>query len=76
MEYALKNTFALHAKKGDPAHHFVKFVERFPWYAYYWYREFPFARFMANAMSFQLKYSFLNGHMVHFKVLFKVEQKP
>jgi len=61
MEYALKNTFALHPRKGDAAYHFVKFVERFPGMPIIGTGQFPFARFMANALSFQLKYSPLNG---------------
>ncbi len=60
MEYALKNTFALHPRKGDAAYHFVKFVERFPGMPIIGTGQFPFARFMANALSFQLKYSPLN----------------
>ena len=60
MEYALQNTFALMPRSG-PAHHFVKFVEAFPMMPVIGTGEFPFARFMANAMSFQLKYSPING---------------
>ena len=60
MEYSLKNTFALMPRSG-PAHHFVKFVESFPGMPVIGTGEFPFARFMANAMSFQLKYSPING---------------
>jgi len=60
MEYALKNTFAMMPRSG-PAHHFVKFVEAFPMVPVIGTGEFPFARFMANAMAFQLKYSPLNG---------------
>jgi len=60
MEYALKNTFAMMPRSG-PAYHFVKFVESFPMVPVIGTGEFPFARFMANAMAFQLKYSPLNG---------------
>lgn len=60
MEYALKNTFAYMPKQG-PAHYFVKFVESFPMVPVIGTGEFPFARFMANAMGFQLRYSFANG---------------
>ena len=60
MEYALKNTFA-HMPKTGPANHFVRFVESFPMFPVIGTGEFPFARFMANAMRFQLEYSFANG---------------
>ncbi len=60
MEYALKNTFAFMPKKG-PAHNFVRLVESLPMVPVIGTGEFPFARFMANAMGFQLKYSFANG---------------
>ena len=60
MEYALRNTFAFMPKQG-PAHHFVRFVESFPMVPVIGTGEFPFARFMANAMAFQLKYNPLNG---------------
>ena len=68
VDDALKGTFAHMPKKGA-AHHFIKFVETIPATnpitaipsAFIGTGAFPFARFMANAMAFQLKYSPLNG---------------
>ena len=70
MEYALKNTFALMPRSG-PAHHFVKFVEAFPMVPVIGTGEFPFARFMANAMSFQLKYNPANAAYGMFQGAFR-----
>ena len=60
MEYSLRNTFAFMPKSG-PAHHFIKFVEAFPMVPVIGTGEFPFARFMANALAFQLHYSPIHG---------------
>tara|TARA_A100001391_G_scaffold82407_1_gene53849 strand:+ start:2201 stop:5713 length:3513 start_codon:yes stop_codon:yes gene_type:complete len=60
IDEALKNTFAFMPKKG-PVHHLIKAVEGLPGVPIFGTGEFPFARFMANAMAFQLKYSPLNG---------------
>ena len=60
VDEALKNTFAFMPKKG-PVHHLIKAVEGLPGVPVFGTGEFPFARFMANAMAFQLKYSPLNG---------------
>ena len=68
VDDALKATFSHMPKKGT-AHHFIKFVESIPATnpitaipsAFIGTGAFPFARFMANAMAFQMKYSFLNG---------------
>ena len=60
IDYALKNTFAYMPKKG-PAHHFIKLVESLPGVPVVGTGGLPFARFTANAMMFQFKYSPLNG---------------
>ena len=60
IDESLKNTFSFMPKKG-PAHHFIKAIEGLPGVPVIGTGEFPFARFMANAMMFQFKYSPLNG---------------
>tara|TARA_R110000764_G_scaffold196201_1_gene281358 strand:+ start:5272 stop:8859 length:3588 start_codon:yes stop_codon:yes gene_type:complete len=56
---ALEATFAVMPPEGL-AHHFVKFVERLPFMPVIGTHQFPFARFMADAMTFQYRYSPLN----------------
>ena len=60
VDEALTNTFALMPRKG-PAHYFIKGIESLPGVPIIGTGEFPFARFMANAMAFQLRYSPLNA---------------
>ena len=59
VDDALKATFAYSPKRKDSplAHYFVRAVEQTPFVGT---AVFPFARFMTNAMAFQLKYSPLN----------------
>ena len=70
VEESLANTFALMPRKG-PAHHFIKAIEGLPGVPVIGTGEFPFARFMANAMTFQLKYSPLNAVGASFNYLAK-----
>tara|TARA_R110002073_G_scaffold278466_1_gene442275 strand:- start:389 stop:3979 length:3591 start_codon:yes stop_codon:yes gene_type:complete len=56
---ALEATFAVMPPEGL-AHHFVKFVESMPFVPVIGTQQFPFARFMADAMMFQYRYSPLN----------------
>ena len=56
---ALEATFAVMPAEGL-AHHFVKFVESMPLMPVIGTHQFPFARFMADAMTFQYRYSPLN----------------
>ena len=56
---ALEATFAIMPAEGL-AHHFVKFVEAMPMVPVIGTHQFPFARFMADAMTFQYRYSPLN----------------
>ena len=56
---ALEATFAVMPPSGL-AHNFVKFVESMPMVPVIGTHQFPFARFMADAMTFQYRYSPLN----------------
>jgi len=60
VDDALKATFAYSPKRKDSplAHYFVRAIEQTPFVGT---AVFPFARFMTNAMAFQLKYSILNA---------------
>ena len=56
VDDSLRATFA-DVPKGGMAHKFVSFVETFPFVPVIGTAAFPFARFMASALSFQYRYS-------------------
>ena len=60
VEEALSITFANKPKQGL-AKHFIELVEKLPFAPVVGTGAFPFARFMANAISFQFRYSPLNA---------------
>jgi len=60
VEEALAITFANKPKQGL-AKHFIELVEKLPFAPVIGTQAFPFARFMANAMSFQFRYSPINA---------------
>ena len=60
VDDALTNTFALMPKNG-PARNIIKAIEGLPGVPVFGTGEFPFARFMANAIAFQFKYSPFNA---------------
>ena len=60
VDEALGSTFALMPKNGV-ARNFIKAIEGLPGVPVFGTGEFPFARFMANALAFQFRYSFLNS---------------
>ena len=57
---ALEATFAIMPAEGTIANKFVKLVEGLPFMPVIGTQQFPFARFMADAMTFQYRYSPLN----------------
>lgn len=57
---ALEATFAIMPAEGTIANKFVKLVESLPFMPVIGTQQFPFARFMADAMTFQYRYSPLN----------------
>ena len=57
---ALEATFAVMPDKGTLGRKFVEFVESMPFVPVIGTHQFPFARFMADAMTFQYRYSPLN----------------
>ena len=57
---ALEATFAVMPTKGTLGRKFVEFVESMPFVPVIGTHQFPFARFMADAMTFQYRYSPLN----------------
>jgi len=60
VDDALGNTFALMPKTG-PVRNIIRAIEGLPGVPVFGTGEFPFARFMANALAFQFRFSPLNG---------------